>query len=163
MKGEDSLARQTSKISQGAKNLSFLPMIKTVLEAADGLNYAAVKADSITESLRKRNLAAGEEYVDEAEFDLGLFNLRAWLVLDMLTLKGMLQAAGLEQFIRPALLRLLDLRLKPATDEPRVRSALPPQVEQRLSKLEQEVKAKPQPSAPELPRRRKKTSIRPRG
>jgi hypothetical protein len=158
-KGEVSLGTQTERISQGAKDLSFLPMIQKVLGAADALNYAALKAEDLVEKLRKRNLAAGEEYVDSADFDLSLYNMRAWLVLDMLTLKGMLQAVGLESYVKPALLRLLDLRLRPITEGTKVSVTMPPQLERRLTKIEEAVTAK----SPEVPQSRRKKPTKLRG
>lgn len=88
-------------------------VINQVLKFSDAVSHSAFKAQEIAEKLSERDPNSGEEYVDAVEFDARLFNRRAALVADLLATKHLLHEAGLGEYEKEALLRIMDAKIAP--------------------------------------------------
>ena len=93
----------------------FTKTIKNLLGAQVAVNAGAFEANRLGEILSKRRtIEKGDTFIDQAVPDIKRFNVRAQMVMDMLLVKNLLEAAGLSDFVKPALERILDARLLPS-------------------------------------------------
>lgn len=94
---------------------AFRRTIKQVFRAADQISQAAFLAKEIEAQYSQRAPVNQDVYIDVVTFDTDLFNRRASLLLEVLIIKSLFHEAGLDEFARYAIERLIDAKLGPSS------------------------------------------------
>ncbi len=89
--------------------------VKHVFQATNAVSKAAFRAEQLAERLSQRRPKDKDAkgFIDQVEFDISRFNIRAQMVVDMVMVKSLLEEAGLGSYVEGALTRILDSRLGP--------------------------------------------------
>ncbi|NIT79731.1 MAG: hypothetical protein GWN58_33785 [Anaerolineae bacterium] len=89
--------------------------VKKVFQATNAVSKAAFRAEQLAERLSQRRPKDKDAkgFIDQVEFDISRFNIRAQMVVDMVMVRSLLEEAGLEAYVEGALNRILDSRLGP--------------------------------------------------
>jgi len=93
----------------------FTRSAKASFQAANAVSRAAFRAEELAERLSERRPKDSDRksYIDRVRFDIERFTMRAMMVVDMVTVKSLLEEAGLHEYVPGALNRILDSRLGP--------------------------------------------------
>lgn len=89
--------------------------VKKVFRATNAVSRAAFRAEQLAERLSHRRPKDSDEkgYIDQVEFDISRFNIRAQMIVDMVMVKSLLEESGMGEYVDGALNRILDSRLGP--------------------------------------------------